>query len=68
MVIVPCVLLSTLSADSTCKLHNGKSQYHETVVSYEENRIILFSKTELPETIGMAKLEIVADGTTEPVY
>lgn len=49
--------LPVIPADTPCKLIINKQQYDVTVVSYEEQRIILASKIELPETIDIAKLE-----------
>ena len=49
--------LPALPADTPCKLLIGKDQFDVTVVSCEENGIIVSSKTPLPETIGKATLE-----------
>lgn len=47
----------SLPADTPCKLLIGKDQFDVTVISFEENSIIVSSKTPLPDTIGKARLE-----------
>ena len=47
----------TLPADTPCKLIIGREQFDVTVISFEENAIILASKNPLPEAIGNARLE-----------
>lgn len=44
-------------ADTPCKLVIGKDQFDVTVISYEENSIVISTKTTLPDTIGKARLE-----------
>lgn len=46
-----------LPADTPCKLTIGTEQYDVTVISSNENEIILSSKIKLPANIGKAKLE-----------
>ncbi len=46
-----------LPADTPCKLTVGTDQYDVTVISSNENEIILSSKSKLPANIGKAKLE-----------
>lgn len=46
-----------LPADTPCKLIIGTDQFDVTVVSFEENRIIVSSKKRLPESLGAARLE-----------
>lgn len=47
----------SLPADTPCKLIIGKDQFDVTVISFEENSIIISSKNPLPDTIGVARLE-----------
>lgn len=47
----------TLPADTPCKLVIGKDQFDVTVISFEENSIVISTKTSLPDTIGKARLE-----------
>lgn len=47
----------SLPADTPCKLVIGKDQFDVTVISYEENSIVISTKTTLPDTIGKARLE-----------
>ena len=47
----------SLPADTPCKLVIGKAQFDVTVISYEENSIVISTKTTLPDTIGKARLE-----------
>ena len=47
----------SLPADTPCKLVIGKDQFDVTVISFEENAIIISAKTPLPDTIGKARLE-----------
>lgn len=49
--------IPTLPADTPCKLLIDKEQYDVTVISLEENSIIVSAKTKLPENIGKARLE-----------
>ena len=46
-----------LPADTPCKLTIGTEQFDVTVISSNENEIILSSKGKLPANIGKAKLE-----------
>ena len=47
----------SLPADTPCKLLIGNDQIDVTVISFEENAIIISSKNSLPDTIGKARLE-----------
>lgn len=47
----------SLPADTSCKLVIGNDQFDVTVISFEENSIVVSVKTPLPETIGRARLE-----------
>ncbi len=47
----------SLPADTPCKLVIGKYQFDVTVISFEENSIVISTKTPLPDTIGKARLE-----------
>lgn len=47
----------SLPADTPCKLVIGKDQFDVTVISFEENSIVISTKTPLPDTIGKARLE-----------
>lgn len=47
----------SLPADTPCKLIVGQNQYDVTVISFEENAIVVFTKAPLPDTIGKARLE-----------
>lgn len=47
----------SLPADTPCKLLIGRDQFDVTVISFEENYIILSSNTPLPDTLGKARLE-----------
>lgn len=47
----------SLPADTPCKLLIGKEQFDVTVISFEENSIIISTRTPLPDTIGKARLE-----------
>lgn len=49
--------IPSLPADTPCKLFIGKDQFDVTVISFEENSIIISSKNLLPDTIGNARLE-----------
>lgn len=49
--------IPSLPADTPCKLLIGKDQFDVTVISLEENSIIISSKSLLPDTIGKARLE-----------
>lgn len=49
--------LPSIPSDTPCNLIVGKNQYDVTVVSFDENEIILSSPVELPDTIGEARLE-----------
>lgn len=51
----------SLPADTPCKLVIGKEQFDVTVISFEENSVVISARTPLPDTIGKAKLE---NGTT----
>lgn len=46
-----------LPADTPCKLLIGKDQFDVTVISFEENSIIVSTRTPLPDTISKARLE-----------
>ncbi len=46
-----------LPADTPCKLTVGTDQFDVTVISSNENEIILSSKNKLPANIGKARLE-----------
>ena len=43
----------SLPADTPCKLVVGKDQFDVTVISFEENSIVISTKTPLPDTIGI---------------
>lgn len=47
----------SLPADTPCKLVIGKDQFDVTVISFEENSIVVSTKSPLPDTIGKARLE-----------
>ena len=47
----------SLPADTPCKLVIGKDQFDVTVISFEENSIVVSTRTPLPDTIGKARLE-----------
>lgn len=47
----------SLPADTPCKLVIGQEQFEATVISFEENAIIVSTKKPLPDTIGKARLE-----------
>lgn len=47
----------SIPADTPCKLIIGNNQFEVTTVSFEENYIIISSKSPLPESIGKARLE-----------
>lgn len=47
----------SLPADTPCKLVIGKDQFDVTVISFEENSIVISIKSPLPDTIGKARLE-----------
>ena len=47
----------SLPADTPCKLIIGKDQFDVTVISFEENSIVISVKSTLPNTIGKARLE-----------
>src|SRR5665647_689850 len=49
--------LPIMPADTPCTLIVGNEQYDVTVVSFEDNSIVLASMTQLPESIGKARLE-----------
>ena len=46
-----------MPADTPCKLVIGNEQYDATVVSFDENTIIISSKKELPTSLGNVRLE-----------
>ena len=46
-----------LPPDTPCKLVIGKDQFDVTVTSFEENSIVISTKTPLPDTIGKARLD-----------
>lgn len=46
-----------MPADTPCKLTIGKEQFNVTVVSFDENSIIISSKIELTGALGKARLE-----------
>lgn len=46
-----------MPADTPCKLTVGKEQFNVTVVSFDENSIIISSKIELTGALGKARLE-----------
>ena len=52
----------SIPADTPCKLIIGNNQFEVTTVSFEENYIIISSKSPLPESIGKARLENGATG------
>ena len=47
----------SIPSDTPCKLKVGTSHYDVTVVSVEDNTIIISSEEELPSNIGYAQLE-----------
>ena len=47
----------SLPADTPCKLVIGKDQFDVTVISFEENSVVISTKAPLPDTIGKARLE-----------
>lgn len=47
----------SLPADTPCKLVIGQEQFEATVISFEENAIVVSTKKPLPDTIGKARLE-----------
>ena len=47
----------SLPADTPCKLVIGKEQFDVTVISFEENSVVISARTPLPDTIGKARLE-----------
>lgn len=49
--------IPSLPADTPCKLVIGKDQFDVTVISFEENSIIVSTRTPLPDTISKARLE-----------
>lgn len=49
--------MPSLPADTPCKLYVGKDQFDVTVISCEENQLILSSRIALPDTLGSARLE-----------
>lgn len=49
--------LPAMPADTPCKLVVDKDSYDVTVVSFEENSIVIASKVKLPDTITRARLE-----------
>lgn len=49
--------IPTLPADTPCKLMIGKDQFDVTVISFEENSIIVSTRTPLPDAISKARLE-----------
>lgn len=49
--------IPSLPADTPCKLLIGNEQFDVTVISFEENSIILSTKVPLPDSIGKARLE-----------
>lgn len=53
--------LPSVPADTPCDLFIGSDKYSVTVVSFNENEIIVSSKQKLPDTIAQARLE---NGTT----
>lgn len=46
-----------LPADTPCKLLIGKEQFDATVISFQENVIVVSTKVRLPDSIGKARLE-----------
>lgn len=46
-----------MPADTPCKLTVGQEQFNVTVVSFDENSIIISSKIELTGALGKARLE-----------
>ena len=46
-----------LPADTPCKLLIGKDQFDATVISFEENAIVISTKVRLPDSMGKARLE-----------
>jgi len=49
--------MPSLPADTPCKLLIGKEQFDVTVISCEEDNIIISSKVFLPNTLGKVRLE-----------
>ena len=49
--------MPVMPADTPCKIIIGTEQYEVTVISAEENAVILSSKVKLPANIGKARLE-----------
>lgn len=49
--------LPNLPADTPCKLKIGNEQFDVTVISFEDNSLMLSSKIALPDTLGKATLE-----------
>ncbi len=47
----------SLPSDTPCKLIVGQNQYDVTVISFEENSIVVSTKAPLPVTLGKARLE-----------
>lgn len=47
----------SLPADTPCKLVIGKDQFDVTVISFEENSIVISTNAPLPDTIGKGRLE-----------
>lgn len=47
----------SLPADTPCKLIIGKDQFDVTVISFEENSVVISTKAPLPDTISKARLE-----------
>lgn len=47
----------SLPADTPCKLFIGKDRYDVSVISFDENTIVLSSAVPLPDTVGTARLE-----------
>lgn len=49
--------MPVLPADTPCKLIIGTDQYEITVISAEENAVVISSRNKLPANIGKARLE-----------
>ncbi len=47
----------SIPADTPCKLFVGNDPFDVTVVSFDENSIIVSTKTPLPPSLGIARLE-----------
>lgn len=63
--------LPNLPADTPCKLKIGNEQFDVTVISFEDNSLMLSSKIALPDTLGKGnagKRLHSSDGTPYQVY